>query len=136
MKTFNLEIGAPIVRNTPTDVFQFEVQFMHGDADAYTTNTFNIHDHELASRVYSVINQYADDLSDDDNLRDRRRAYQHLEELSGGQADVLKYVMDYLNEGDVMSDYQFTAVIDCITVRYFDEHGNEYEVITKETFNV
>ncbi len=130
MKKMKLVVGQPVMRAAPKDTFQFELVFMHGDADAYTKQKLEVKDYDLACRVLSALNELADA-----ELSDRPDARTLLEVLCGDQSDVFEVLEDFAMEGDVTSDHQFLAMISEINITYFDANGIEY-LVSQEEENV
>ncbi len=130
MKKVTLTIGVPVKKVALKDCFKFETKFMHGDADAYSTQKLIVSGHDLANRVAMVIDEFADH-----EVYDRHDARNLLETLCIGQDDVFALLEDYLMEGDITCDRQVLALIQQVNITYFSTYGVEH-FVSKEKEHV
>jgi hypothetical protein len=142
MKQFKLKIGSPIVSNAkPKKVFELTVKYMHGDADAYTRESWQFKDldsvaegfdstHFTLGNVLAFLDAYnaapwnsrcgvSNSLSLAELLQINEEI---LEEL--GECDFFP--------GDCTNDYQSLAMIDGFELYYWNESGLKCKVEVTE----
>ena len=134
-----LKIGDPVGEKNPTDVFELEVEYMSGDADAYETETFK----------FKSLDDKEDGLFTLSNALAILRAYEEASttkwnDLCGidpsDLPDILGIDAKIINEansagffpGDVTCDHQVMAMFDGYELFYFDINGIKHDVTIEE----
>lgn len=130
-------IGNPTQKPKIADIFRFKVSYMHGDADGYNTENFDV----AASDMEMVINYITFFVNLSSNRYGNRgdmpryRDWGNIDRLYykifGGDPE---YTYDDMREmviSDHTSDHEYAAAVDGFDVFYFDNDGIEHVVNVK-----
>lgn len=119
-----IEITNAIASKNPKSSYVVYMKYMHGDADAYTTESIGKFGADMTNKQGTL-----EELLE---LCERIKT-SHLDTRSDDFYDILhtypgyeKFYMEW--PGDSTCDYQYPAEYEDHYVRYFDENGTEFEV--------
>lgn len=128
MKTVTITIGKALTVTTPRDVYELEVEYMHGDADAYTKETFKFPSNRIEDLKKSIILIEAASCYEFDVTNGRKWLRNFLVEQTGlSVADVDAFFDDFA-QGDVTTDHEYVAAFDGWSLKYYDANGVGYNV--------
>lgn len=115
-----LEIGSPILNNSPKNKFKIEVSLMHGDGDHYNTVEFQCENKE---EVIELIDLFDRMIKEYPNGRGGNDNYYHID----GFEELTKSEWPW----DITSDYNTHADITDYNVFYYNESRIKHEVIIR-----
>lgn len=116
MDVIGITIGKPIVNKAvPTNAYVVDVTFMHGDAAAYTVESYNFKFND--PQLLTVLTAFTDVPDDLYSYSDWRKYLQQ----SGWEQSAVDNVTDMLIS-DITND-QFCAQISGLTITYYDHIG-------------
>lgn len=139
-----LEVGRPVTERNPKNTFRFDMEFMHGDADAYTNKVFDIKadDQDTLNHWLLAIelNQSSgrdgtDEIAKtlfDQGVRpwDLDDYYEEFEFEDSDDTEIINSISEILD--DEISEWDSNgygrASTQGFSITYFDENGLEHEV--------
>ncbi len=124
-----LKITDPKPDSNPRNTYQLRIEYMHGDADAYTDKTRNFSgngDQDSLKIALLFLNAAASYDFDDRAGSEEQATY--LAEVTGLSFEQAEEFLDNFTEGDCTCDFQYQAAFDGYEVVYFDERGVEHDV--------
>lgn len=125
-----LVLGDVLRKPIERDMWQIVVDYMHGDADADTTETFKYREEAdaiEAIRFLSVMSN--EDFYDDTRDMGHKAHSAYLaEKLPDMDLAVAERLYDCFRIGDCTCDGQYDAACTGFTVTYFNKDGTEIEV--------
>lgn len=127
MKAITFKIGKKVSKELLKNVYQLRVHYMHGDADAYTDEdrVYKQHDPEMNTDIALLTRIQERYNGGDDDVH--KLAKEEGEKLGLTKAQIDTFT-DTFVVWDSTSSYSHYAAIDGVTLTWFDDNGEEYEV--------
>jgi hypothetical protein len=131
--TVKLTIGKEVELPTYKDVYEIEVGFMHGDADAYSTESCfykpRLQFNEMKGHLYGLAFMRTPEYS---GLYDRRleeqALEQHLSELGMDKKAIDQFRDSFVQRDTTDGGYSTNARIDAVNIFYYDMEQKKFEV--------
>lgn len=128
----NVTINDPIVIDDRREQFKIEVNYMHGDADAYSTETFFVPYSDMVRLevlIRSIEFMMSSEYQDKWGSREQRRAAAEFVLTHEDHLALYSSTLDNLRTHDTTDgSYDTYASIEDFTVTYFDSQNVERAV--------
>lgn len=122
-----LKIGNKIVRNNPKEYYRIKIKNMHGDDDGTTYTEVDIPkaNESAVEKIVGFLNWCVESWPGDKRIEDE---WNRLEKEILTEYDELD---EFIIDRDHTADNEFYCRPSLDRITYFDENGDEYQVITK-----
>ena len=120
--------GEAIARKNPKNAYGVYMEFMHGDADAYTEERIAVFPADTKTNKVGTLEECVNLMKRIEELDSQC----YLRDNKDRLLTLPKYE-DFIDSwpGDSTCDYQYPASFDGYYIRYYDENGHEYEVTVR-----
>jgi hypothetical protein len=129
VKTVTITIGEALSTAAPHDMYALKIKYMHGDADAYTEETFKFPSNRVEVLKKALILIEAASSYDFDVTNGRKWLRNFLVEQTGLSVEDVDAFFDDFVQGDVTSDHKYVAAFDGWTLTYYDSNGVGYHAV-------
>lgn len=135
---FDITIGEAITHPNHKNKYRLNVQFMHGDADGYSSNDMYFDKDDADTLVWlNKCLTYISVFEDNEKLfsweDDEELKLDALAEAGLSESDVSSIEESGMKDSDMTCDGCRNAMIEGYTLTFFDENGVEHETTIEQT---
>ena len=134
MSQIEVLIGSPVVHLIKRELFEVRVSYMHGDADAYSTEVvrYPVEKLEPLKIALKGLHFMMDDAYQDLCQQAQRGVLiEKLEEFGFDREQIDSFTDAYVQHDTTDQSYDSDAAVDEVNVFYFDSHSIEHHVVVK-----